>query len=105
MSLHRVDVRPLLMVMNPRNISRCMKAILSLNVDKVLLKNMFEAELVDVISNIVEEHEEYTHFMLLADDTVPSQKALEAVLSLAGWGHPVVTGFCNLDATEEGVRW
>lgn len=88
---------PLLLVMFPRRIPRCLAAIHALDIDKAYLSAMYEAELVPVIARIVDTHAEYTHFILLADDTVPTQASLDLVLEGLAAGHPVVTGFCNLD--------
>jgi len=88
-------MNPCLIVMQPRRIPSALEAIATLNVDRVHLIGMWEAELVPVIADIVERRDEYTHFLLLADDTEPTQAALDLVLKYAARGHEVVTGYCN----------
>lgn len=92
-------MKPLLLVMNPREIPRAMEAISALKIDKVWLKRYWEKELEEIIERIVQDAEAkgYTHLLLLSDDTVPSQSALDAVLKYLS-SHPVVTGYCNLDS-------
>lgn len=92
-------MNPLLLVMNPRRIPRAIEAIEALSIHKVWLSCFWEAELVPVIAQVVEEAEAkgYTHLLLLSDDTVPTQKALSLVVRHLP-DHPVVTGYCNLDA-------
>lgn len=97
-----MNVRPLLLVMNPRQIPDCIKAISALRIDKVWLQNMWERELEPEIEKLVNEQVQYTHFILLSDDTIPTQRALDLVVAELAH-HPVVTGYCNLDQTPEGL--
>ncbi len=91
--------KPLLFVMNPRRIQRAFDAINSLAIDKVWFSNMWERDLVEPMAAAVEEADErgYTHVLLLADDTVPTQRALDLVTTWLA-AYPIVTGYCNLDA-------
>lgn len=93
---------PALLIMQPRRIPECILAIGSLQIDKFWLGYMWERDLVPVIASIV-EHAPYTHYLLLADDTTPTQQALDLVLEHMP-NHPVVTGYCNLDLTVEGSQ-
>lgn len=94
---------PLLLVMNPRRIARCIAAIEALDVDKVWLVAMTERQLEDVVHYVVDKASAYSHLLLLSDDTVPTQGALDLVLA-ALEEHPVVTGYCNLDASSPFVN-
>lgn len=95
---------PLLIVFNPRNIVECVDSIRALPIDQAWLTGYYEHQLVDVIADIVRDHDEYTHFLVCSDDPVIPAFALEAVLDALDDGHPVVTGYCNLDATDMRVN-
>lgn len=101
-------IKPLLLVMNPRRIARCITAIESLPIDKVWMTAMWEKELEPVIDKIVDDviagPDGYTHLILLSDDTVPTPKSLALVLAALEEGHPVVTGYCNLDSKVPHVN-
>lgn len=92
--------KTLLLVMNPRRIPAAIAAIDALSIDKVWLRCFWEKELETVIAEVTKlaKRLEYTHLILLSDDTVPTQEALDAVLECLT-AHPVATGYCNLDAT------
>lgn len=100
-------MKPLLAVMNPREIPECMLAISSLAIDKVWFEYMTEAMIVQNMPDVIRDAKvsEYTHVVLLSDDTVPTQEVLDLVLVVARTGYElklqtrqVVTGFCNLDS-------
>lgn len=91
-----MKINPLLLVMNPRRIPECISAIEALRIDKVWMTAMWESELMPVISSIAESPRGHTHLILLSDDTVPTQEALDLVLQNLD-GRPFVTGYCNLD--------
>lgn len=95
-------MKPLLLVLNPRRIPECVDAISSLPVDKVWLQNYTEAELSDVIPDVLAQ---VPHDLvgILSDDTVPTRAALDEVLALAQPGR-VTTGWCNLDDTSDLVN-
>lgn len=108
-------MKPLLMVMRPRDIPRCIAAIGGLDIDKVWFEYMTEAMIVGVMPDAIgmAKRAGYTHALLLSDDTVPTQAALDLVLGLsaieclAGRGpHPrlVTTAYCNLDASKPEVN-
>lgn len=92
-----MNVNPLLFVMFPRRIQRCVGALNALDIDKVYLSCMWQAEIAPEIARIVREHDEYTHFLIISDDGAPEQQALDRVLWGLDAGFPVVTGYCNLD--------
>jgi len=90
------------MVMNPRAIPQCMSALEALDIDKVWLKNWTERQLVDVIAEVIAESD-YDTIGLVSDDTIPRQKALEAVLGVFE-PSAVYTGFCNMEEKTPEVN-
>jgi hypothetical protein len=95
-------VANLLMVLNPRRIPECVAAIDALPIDKVWLERYTEIELVSVIPEVLAECD---HDMVgvLSDDTVPTVRALDAVLNITAPGR-VATGWCGLDSTSPLVN-
>lgn len=92
---------PLLAIMNPRDIPDAVDAFARLNVRRAWLQGYTEWELAEVVRSIVDDDGiPFTHMVVAADDLVVTQHALDAVLELAREGHPVVTGWCRLDATH-----
>jgi hypothetical protein len=96
------QMKPLLMIMNPRKIPVCMEALESLKIDKVWLKNWTERELVDVIADVVASTD-HDVIGLLSDDTIPGQEALDLILE-AFEPSSVYTGYCNMDEGKEEVN-
>lgn len=90
-----MDFNPALLIMNPRRIHRCCQALGELDIDKFWLTAMWERELEKVVDDIV-ERTDYTHFLMTADDVVPSNDCLERVLTaMRTAGEACVTGYCN----------
>ena len=97
-------MKPLLVIMNPRQIPKCIDAFLALDVRRAWLSNYTEWGLVSVMDSLVrDESIDFTHLVLCADDCVVSQAALDAVLDVAD-GLPVVTGYCRLDHQHPEVN-
>jgi GT2 family glycosyltransferase len=96
------EMKPLLMIMNPRKIPVCMKALESLEIDKVWLKHYSERELVQVIADVIASTD-HDVIGLLSDDTIPDQKALDLILK-AFEPSSVYTGYCNMDEGKEEVN-
>ena len=97
-------MKPLLVIMNPRQIPECIDAFKSLDVRRAWLSNSTEWELVSVMASLVrDESIDFTHLVLCADDCIVSQAALDAVLEVAD-GLPVVTGYCRLDQQHPEVN-
>ena len=95
-------MKPLQMIMNPRNIPVCMEALQALRVDKVWLKNWTERELVSVIADVIQSTD-HDVIGLLSDDTIPGQEALDLILD-AFEPSAVYTGYCNMDEGRDEVN-
>ena len=95
-------MKPLLLVMNPRNIPQCVAALESLNIDKVWLKNYTEAQLQSVIPSVLAECD-HDPIGILSDDALPTQRVLESILE-AYEPSAVYTGYCNIDSTTSAVN-
>jgi hypothetical protein len=97
------DDRCLLMVMNPRLIDECVRSISALEVDKAWLIGYTEAQLEEAVPALVSDTD-YDRYVIVSDDVVVTPRALEVVVE-QGDGRPdVVTGWTNLDTTDEGLR-
>jgi hypothetical protein len=96
------EMKPLLMIMNPRKIPRCMEALEALDIDKVWMKHYTERELIDVIGQIVESTD-HDVIGLLSDDTIPPQSSLDLVLD-AFEPSSVYTGYCNMEENTPEVN-
>jgi GT2 family glycosyltransferase len=95
-------MKPLLMIMNPREIPQCMTALEALDIDKVWLKNWTERELVSVIAEVIDSTD-HDVIGLLSDDTIPNQGALDLVLD-SFEPSAVFTGYCNMDEGSPEVN-
>jgi len=92
-------VNTLLMIMNPRAIPECIDAFRLLRgIDKAWMSYYTEAELVPVIADLI-ANTDYHRYLLCSDDTIPTQTALDAILTLHD-KHPeaVTTGWVNIDS-------
>lgn len=87
--------RPLLLIMNPRRMRECLDSFAALTVPRAYMTGFTERELCSVIPEIIASTD-YTHYVIVSDDTVVPQRAVDAVYAHLD-GHPVVTGWCNLD--------
>ena len=96
-------MRDVLIVLNPRRIPDALEAIEALDIDRLWVRNLWMFEIEARWGEIEETISEYEWAWILCDDVIPTQEALEAVRELAEEGFPVVTGYCNLDATDERV--
>lgn len=95
-------MKPLLMVMSPRNIPQCVSAISSLDIDTVWLKHWTERELMTVIPEVLAQTDHDT-IGLISDDTIPTQSCLDLILNHFE-PSAVYTGYCNLDDTTTQVN-
>lgn len=93
-----------LIVLSPRNIKECIRAIEALEIDKLWLHNMTELRIEERWEEAIERIAHYDRAYMVSDDAVPHQSALDAVRSLLDAGHPVATGYCNLAAEDMRVN-
>jgi hypothetical protein len=86
-----------LFVLNPRHIPVCIDAIEALNIPTCWISYMDEERAANAINEQIRLHS-FDSYVILSDDCIPTQDALDAVL---GWQehktNTVVTGYCNLD--------
>ena len=90
--------------MNPRRIPECITAFQGLDIDKLWIRNMYEADIVEVWPKILKAAKGYDRLIMASDDGVPRQHALDAVTALLDEGHPVVTGYSNLAYNDMRVN-
>jgi hypothetical protein len=92
------------MIFHPREIPECMATLRRLPIDKVWLTGYTEAELEGVVPEVIADAKGYTHVLAESDDGIVPPQALAAVLQLLERGHPVVTGYSNLDQIDFRVN-
>ncbi len=90
----------LLIVLNPRQIAECLLTLRALKIDQAWCTGYTEHQLQPVIADLVEQHA-YEHYIVVPDDVIPTQPALDAVRAALAAGQPVVTGYCNLDTSGD----
>lgn len=99
-------MKPLLLVLNPRRIPECIEAIEALEIDKAWLTGYTERQLEQAVPEVLDATD-HDPILVLSDDTIPEQDALDAVLRLHQGQHyteVVTTGYCNLDVTSQFVN-
>lgn len=90
----------LLVVLNPRRIPECLAAIEGLEPDILWLRNLSEYQIQEEWPGLLDRYSEYDRWVIVGDDCVPRQHALDAVLNLSDEGHPIVTGWSNIAETD-----
>jgi hypothetical protein len=88
-------MNPALIVLNPREIPECVEAIEALDIPKCWLSYMTEPHAAARANEMIAQNE-FDAYVVLSDDTIPTQAALDLVLEAHEYA-PVVTGYCNLD--------
>jgi len=84
--------------MNPRKIDKCIRSIQNLRgVDKLWLVAYSEQGLERPIADFIESTH-YDNYLIVSDDVIVTQDALEWVLFALGQGDEAATGWCNLSA-------
>ena len=98
-------MKPLLLIMNPRRIPRCIEAFESLRIAKVWMSFFTERQLESVIPDVLRDARAlgYTHAIILSDDTVPTQHAVNLV-EHALKTQRIVTGYCNVSEEDQRVN-
>ena len=85
-----------LFVLNPRKIPACIAAIQALDIPTCWISYMTEPQAAKAINQQIRATD-YDRYVIVSDDTIPTQDVLDLILKTADQGHPVVTGYCNLD--------
>lgn len=88
----------LLVVLNPRNIPECMKALDELPIDKLYLRGWTERAIADGAWKLVMDRK-VDWLWVTSDDVIIRPPALKAVRTLSKQ-HPVVTGYAQRSHTE-----
>jgi hypothetical protein len=96
-------MNPCLLIMHPRHIHECVQALDELDIPKAWVSYYTEPGVTQQINQLIQAHDGYSHYLVVADDCQPTQDALDAVVGQLAY-HEVVTGYCNLDATDERVN-
>lgn len=86
-----------LMILNPREIPYCMKALRSLRVPKFWASYMYEPQAALAVNKAILDSN-FDRYVLISDDCEPTQEALDKVLALHDDGIDVATGYSNFDA-------
>lgn len=94
----------LLLVLNPRRILECMQALEELPIRRLWIRNLTETQIEERWQTVMELAEGHDRLLICSDDAIPRPHALAAVLELLDEGHPVVTGYSNLDARDLRVN-
>lgn len=87
--------RALVMVMNAREIPECVSSFAALTCDVAWLRGMRKADAIDAARRVIQETR-YDHYLLVPDDCIVSQAAVDAVVALLDEGRPAATGWCRL---------
>jgi len=97
-------VADLLLVLNPRRIEECIQSYQELPIDRLWIRNMSELKITERWPEVLEAARGYERLIIVSDDAVVRPHALTAVQELLDEGHPVVTGYANLDMTDPRVN-
>ncbi len=90
-----------LLIMHAREIPQCVEAIHKLRIDKAWFRGFTELQLESVIPDFIDNDvHSYDNYIVLSDDTVPTQKALDCVVDGLE-RHEVFTGWCNISPNSD----
>lgn len=101
-------MKPLLAILNVREIPAVEAALSQLSIDKVRIRGYTERQIADTIwaEQVMPEAKArgYTHLTLISDDAVIPRHSLELVLAHARvHPHRVTTAWCNQDFSDDKV--
>lgn len=94
--------RHALLIMNARDIEECVRSLGGLEVDRFWLRGFAEAYLEGPIGDLIAATD-YDYYSIVSDDVVVTPAAFDAV-RLAADDDVAVSGWCNLDLTDWGLR-
>lgn len=95
-----MQFKPCLLIMQPRQIPEVIKNYSKAKIDKVWFRAFNEPQVCIQMNNFIKEHDEYSHFVIISDDGLFEQEALDCVLSHNDYD--IFTGYCNLHFEEDG---
>lgn len=95
-------VRPLLVIMSPRDIPWIKKQYDSLDyIDTLWVKYYPTDQTVRIAKRYFLAHKQYTHLILTADDTAPDYDGIPMLVAdIIKYNFPVITGCCSSDAVS-----
>lgn len=96
-------MKPLLVILRPREIEECISAFRALKISKVWINFHYELDAVSrILPEVLDtaEGKGYTHLILVSDDAVVEQSALDRLLAMPETLR-AVSGWVNLDSTME----
>ncbi len=97
-------MRALLCIMNCRAIPECINSYRALTgIDLAWMSGYTDAQLGAVHQRIVATTD-YDAYIVVSDDCIVTQAALDTVLELLAAGHPAVTGWCRLHTRSNLVN-
>lgn len=96
-------MRPLLCIMNARAIPECLASYEKLNIDLAWMSGFTDAQLGPVHRAIVASTD-YDAYLVVSDDCIVTQAALDAVLQALEAGHPAATGWCKLHTRSQDAN-
>lgn len=96
-------MRHLVCVMNARAIPECIDSLQALDCDVAWMSGYTDAELGPVHQRIVRTTD-YDTYIVISDDCIATQAALDAVTDLLEAGHPAATGWCKLHTTSDDAN-
>lgn len=101
-------MKPLLAVLNVREIPEVLGALDALPIDKVLIRGYTERQIADSIwtEQVMPEVKArgYTHLSIVSDDAVVPPHSLELILAHANrYPQRVTSAWCNVDFTDDRV--
>lgn len=104
MAAAEAHMNPALVVLHPRRIPEAIDALNHLPVPQCRIVGLTERGVADVWPQVLEDAHKrrITHLCVVSDDAVVTQHALTSVLRAAV--HGVVTGWCNLDESDNRVN-
>lgn len=100
-------MKPVLAVLHPRRIPSVIEALLEVDIPKAWISCYTEYQIQHEAWPVLMREVKakgYTHMLVVSDDAVVSQKAVDAVLGLLEIGHPVASGYSNLDNERDLVN-
>ena len=91
-----------LIVLNPREIKKCLDTIRSLHIDKLFMRGWSEPELCRPINDFI-SNTSYDNYLILSDDVMVDNAALQLVVELLE-DYEAATGYCLVSQEDSYVN-